>query len=366
MFRILVLSLPYYQANMGHNTTNQIKVLFLFLLLLIPSIYARGQQILTDTSYIKFNGDQHIPVNYLVTNIVDNRETTKNTVGYGSQKKFLLIPVDKEICLNSPLSLTIQNSLNLNSKGNQEIELEIKHFIIKKELRRFSGNYVLEADFIIILDTLPLGYLSYNYRSLPINKNATTEEIYEQIIEEWHPLFKMDIESSINYTENPDNFRPETLITSPYKRYNFFNINLATVFGLDFWQVDGEISFSRPETPNSNIFQGSIIRYQSTKDFEVIAFGKRSEHYQFRLNPKAVFHLNSNILIGINKWREIENIKLQQVFQIALSSYQTLSLTKENAPGINLKIGAFENLYYIIEKPVKFQAGLYTAIGYKF
>lgn len=320
---------------------------------------------MTDTSFIQFKADPYIPVNYMIRNISDARGVTENAVGYGYQKKFLIIPVDREICLKSPLSEEIQNSINNSSKNKQETDLEIKHFIIKKELRRFSGNYLLEADFLVKQNNKYIGYLSYNYRSTPSNKKASTEKIYEQLIEEWHPAFKIDLGAALNYSLDTNSYKPETFISEEYHRYNFFNISLATVVGLDFWQIDGEISFNRPETPNSNIFQGSIIRYQNTKDFEVIAFGKRSEHYLYRINPATTFHLNSNFLIGINKWRNTEDIKLQQALQIALSSYQTISLNKENKTGINLKAGLFENLYYIIEKPLKFQAGIYAAVGYK-
>ena len=324
-----------------------------------------SQEILPDTSRIKFIGDSLIPLNVSINKITDNRADSPCVVAYGTQKKLLLIPVDREICIDKPLNIALETSLRYPGNSDKTIHLSIEHFTIIKEQRRFSAYYVLEADFIGIVNNDSIGYLSYNFRYLPNTKSKSLEQVSQDLIANWHPKFKLDI---MDMYQNRDfsNRATQNFISSEYNRSHFFTAGLNSVIGLDFWQVEAEIYFNRPETSKKQVFQGGILRYQNTKNFEMIGFGKRSEHFHYRLSPKTLLDINTNLLIGINKWRNQEDIKLQQVLQLSLSSSQSFSLNPENSKGITLKIGLFENLYYIIEKTPKIQIGIYIGGGYKF
>lgn len=143
-------------------------------------------------------------------------------------------------------------------------------------------------------------------------------------------------------------------------------MGLAFVAGIDFWQVDGELYFTRPETTKINLYRAGLIRYQYTQEFEIISFGKRSEHLFLRISPLWAVDISSNLLIGINKWHNAEDIKLEQVFQLSASSSQTMAFGKVNQPGLTFRLGLFENLYYIPYMALKLQLGVYLSTGYKF
>ena len=325
-----------------------------------------SQQILTDTSHIEFNGDSLLPFSISILQVTDNRKVTPCLVAYGSTKKFILIPVDKEICLNAPLSKALNESLKTTKQATGRMELIIEHFIIKKEKRRFSAYYVLETDITGIIENDSIGYLSYNYRYHPQSRRKSIEQISEELMKDWHLQFKLDLMNVHNHSQKNAVQVNDNFINQPYNRSHFFTAAGNGVIGLDFWQVDAELYFSRPETHSAQVFQGGILRYQNTPELEMIGFGGRSEHFQKRISQKTLFDINTNFLIGFNKWRNQENIKLQQVIQFSLSSSQSISLNPQNNPGWVLKVGLFENLYYIIEKTPKLQIGLYFGGGYKF
>jgi hypothetical protein len=160
--------------------------------------------------------------------------------------------------------------------------------------------------------------------------------------------------------------RPLILLDENRKKPHFFNIMASGAAGLNFWQIDAEIYFTRPETNLSNWFTGSFVRYQNTPDFEMFGFGKKCEHFTKRLSGKTILDISSNLILGLNKWKKTEDIKLWQIFQLSLSSAQTLNFDRINKSGFIVKAGLFENIFYIPIEKVGFQIGPYLSVGYKF
>ncbi len=330
---------------------------------------AFSQNIITDTVYFSFTCDSIIPANYHVSSIEDKRNVNPKLVSYSQVKKYVLIPVDQELCINKPLAESIQSCFPISNKPLDTFCLSIDYFIIERMNGRLFNPYILKADINILRfengDSLPGGTLIYNYKFQPQSNKKDKTFIYNTMLSKWDTQLKLDMLELTNHF-NSDSKAPSSWIEQPFSRSHFLNASVGGVVGIDFWQLEGELYFTRPETETRQVFMANIIRYQKAKDFEVIGFGKKTEHFYKRLNDKSAFDVSTNALLGLVKWKVQEDIKLYQIVQLSLSSNQSICFDKKNQHGWLFKLGLFENFYYTIEMTPKFQVGLYSSFGYKF
>ncbi|MBN1186747.1 MAG: hypothetical protein JXB49_31000 [Bacteroidales bacterium] len=337
------------------------------LLTLIFSIRLYSQNITTDTIFIDFTPDSLIPVNFCFKNITDNRKINEKALGYSQKKKYILIPVEQAICLNKPLNKSLLTKSGTSCKN--ELNLEIDQFHIEHYDGFLLKQHILIANFPVYKCSTDssqfLGTLAYNFEHQPRNKKASQTAVYEELLPLWHQQFKLDMLQVSTFAQT-GNDKPENLLTQEFKRPKYFNIITSGVISIDFWQLDGEIYFSRPETNSTHWFLSKMVRYQSASDFELFAMGRKAEHYYKRFNENWNFDINSNFLIGFVKWRNPDEIKLYQLLQLSLSSYQNIVYEPLNRNGLIFKFGVFENMYYMVEYPLGFQLGLSLSCGYKF
>lgn len=340
---------------------------FLLLFLFFFSNMLFSQEIVTDTLLIRFQKDTLLPEAFFTRQVSDLRTEHNRVVGYSSKKKYLLFPVEQEICLPVPLSNYLKTPLKNNFSDS--IDLEITYFTTDRYRGHFFSNYLILADirlYHIQSDSQKfIGTLVYNFQYQPPSKKTSKADVVEQMLPKWHTQFKLDLLTTQTYIQNKGE-KPENLLEMQFEKPHFLNVVASATAGLNFWQLDGEIYLTRPETAYNRWFMAQTVRYQNTPDFEMFAIGKKSEHYTKRINNNVRFDLNSNLMVGFVKWRENEEIKLFQVIQFSLSSNQCMVLEKKNQPGWILKTGLFENFYYVIEMEPKIQLGLYLGTGYKF
>ncbi|QQS51679.1 MAG: hypothetical protein IPM71_02840 [Bacteroidota bacterium] len=337
-------------------------VFFMFILCLRTI----SQEIITETIFIEVKPDSLIPFNLNIEKISCLSSQGCQAVGYSHRKKFLIVPVDQEIATLLPINLWLAKNLSSTQHPVDTYRLEINYFTIKKKDFRFSSFYALEADIFVYKNQVSIGTLSYNYPYSPASKKIPVPEVHEQLINTWQQAIKIDLLTSSTFFRDSLAKPPEVYLPLQFSKPEFLNLGLAFVAGIDFWQVDGELYFTRPETTKINLYRAGLIRYQYTQEFEIISFGKRSEHLFLRISPLWAVDISSNLLIGINKWHNAEDIKLEQVFQLSASSSQTMAFGKVNQPGLTFRLGLFENLYYIPYMALKLQLGVYLSTGYKF
>lgn len=340
-------------------------ILLTLLLLVLISNLASGQYFITDTVFIDFKYDTIIPLNATVSAIDDNRNTNPKLVSFTTKKKFLIVPVDQEVCTKNRLDETLLESFSMYQESPDSISLKINQFIIEKFRGRFSSYYVLKADFGVYTQQNK-GTLSYTYKFNPKVKKTPIPQVCEELIEEWHREFKLDLIQTSQFYKLPDIEKPGSLIEKELERHSFLNTTVGAVIGLNFWQIEGEMYFSRPETNNSGTLHAGIVRYQNTSELEMFGFGKKSEHIHKRINDNFLIDVSTNFLFGINKWKVPDDVELLQIVQISFSSNQSINFDNINDSGFILKAGLFENIYYIYKVPLKFQIGAYLSVGYKF
>jgi hypothetical protein len=325
-----------------------------------------GQKIISDTIFIQFEPIELISSNYYIDTIHDYRKTHSRVVSYSQKKKYLLIPIDQEICLNKPLAFYLQQTLQEPSKDT--VSLDINNFIIEKYQGRFFNQYRLYADipFYIIKNGSPefKGTFIYNFEYQPRKRKTENHKAIEELLPHWHQQFKVDLLATSSYLQNGMN-KPDVFLEKKIKKPYYLNFSIGSVLSYNFWQVEGELFLNRPETSNSGWFMSNIVRYQKNTKFESFSYGKKSEHYFKRINKNWNIDITSNILIGFARFSNDEEIKLYQLLQASASSTQCIEFNKKNCSGFLLKAGLFENFYYIFKNP-GLQAGVYFSAGYKF
>jgi len=347
-------------------------LLSLLLFVIISITICKAQKFLPDTLFVEFHGDSLIdmgPVNIMEIN--DTRKENPNFVRFETRNKYLLIPVDYEIYTKQPLSSGIFSGISRDTSRKYNYVLDIRKFEIETKKRRFSKQVYLVADIPVyehIDDTNHyLGTLYYDYLYLPQAKKESPSKSTENLLTRWHTDFKIDLLTieSVSSGTTPD-ITPN-FISDPKIKSLYLNTIGGTFIGLDWWGVQGEVYFTRPETDTRNHYASGIIRYQNNPDYESFALGKSSEHYTLRRNRNLILDADLNILLGFCKWKDIEihNPTLYQLFDMELSSVQSIVYNPLNARGIIVRIGVIENLSYVINKKLKLQAGLFLGLGFK-
>lgn len=343
---------------------------FLVILLFCQSaLYS--QKILTDTFHIVFKADTLIELNDIcISSVVDKRDEDPKFVRYNVRNIYLIFPVDQEVYIKRPLADELMQGTRCDT-GDRKIYIEIGKFAIEKQKNRFSSSLLLQADLPVyenIDDSMMYrGTFFYDYLYIPRKRKETLEESTVNILAKWHTEFKLGllslkIDPQSRSMQGYTNFISDRSVHSLY-----LNTTVAAFAGINWWGVQGEIYFSRPETSSGNHYLAGIFRYQNTTEYESFAIGKQAEHYIFRRNQNWIFDLDFNFLIGFCKWKEIETSEptLYQLFDFELSSVQSIAYNPINHKGITFRCGAIEDLNYVIKRKPKFHAGIMLGFGVK-
>lgn len=344
---------------------------FLPIVLLMVFGQADAQKLLPDTFFVDLKADTLISLNKLsFSAIEDMRNEDPRFIRYSSKRKFILIPVDQEVYLRENLSVEIGKTLPLDSTRANIYVLNIDKFIIEKQARRFSNSAVLVADIPVYIkqsDSLIYkGTLYYDYQYIPEGKRESLTVSTENLLEKWHREFKIDLLSLRARTGNK--IIVQNFIAGEKVKSLSLSSRTDVLAGYNWWGLQGELCFTRPETDERTRNTGSLIRYINNVDYESFAFGKKSEHSFFRRNKNMALDVDLNILLGLCKWKDVaaEAPTLYQIFDFQVSSIQSLMFNPVNSKGMIFRVGIIENFSYVIGKKPKFLVGGVLGIGVKF
>jgi hypothetical protein len=334
-----------------------------------PGLFS--QKILPDTIHVTFRADTLIELTDIcITKIIDKRDEDPRFVRYNSKNKYLILPVDEEVYTIEPLADEIKKG-DLCNTADRQLQIEIEKFYIEEQKGRFYSSLILVADLPVyekINDSLIYqGTFFYDYEYFPQTKKEPLGQSTENIMAKWHTEFKLDMLSLKMDSLSRSVREYSNFITNQFARSLYLNTSVASFAGYNWWGIQAEISFLRPETNSRNRYLAGIFRYQNTPDYESFAIGKQSEHYTYRRSPNWLFDLDFNFLIGFCKWKDIEKYQptLYQLFNMELSSVQSIIYSPINRRGITLRLGTIESLNYVIERNPKFYAGIFVGFGVK-
>jgi hypothetical protein len=307
-----------------------------------------------------------------VARITDSRNVPETWTGTFPKKKLLLIPVDVLYCNREPMAQSLQRGFPSSPGDPSCYYLDIRDLSIRYRRSRFFPAFVLSAIIPVYQgdeDSLVLaGSLVYNndYKKL---RREKVDAACPRILYTWYPQFREDL-AVISRDHEAGSTSGERLywmegVIPPEER---MHLAVSGTIGPDWWQAEAEIWFTGVETCRKWICTSSILRYQNHREFESIAFGKGTEHLRYRLNPFISYDASFSLLIGINKWKNLQEMKptLFQIPQLNISTLQSVVLAAPNRRGLFIRAGVQGNLYYIYDKKPGFQAGFYLGAGYAY
>jgi len=332
-----------------------------------------SQKFLTDTIYIDFKGDTILSAGQVcIKGVIDNRDEIPNFVMYRTKKKFLILPVDQEILTIKPVSEAIQNGFRTNDNCSLSYTIHINKLEIEKREGRFSSSTFLVADIPVFKHKSDsshyLGTLYYDHLYHPLHKKELFPESAQNLLYNWHATFKTDLIRLNTLQDNSDKELPPNLIIAPDDKPLYLQIRTGVFAGRNWYGLQGEIFFSRPEISNRYKTTSGIVRYQNNSDYESISIGRNSEHFTFRKNDNLSLDIDLNILLGFLKWKDVKmhNPTLYQIINAEVSSIQSIILDRKNKQGFTFRAGTIEALAYVYDKKLQFNAGGFLEIGYKF
>ena len=346
-------------------------IIFTILLFSHNDLYS--QKFLTDTIYIDFKGDTILSAGQVcIKGVIDNRDEIPNFVMYRTKKKFLILPVDQEILTIKPVSEAIQNGFRTNDNCSLSYTIHINKLEIEKREGRFSSSTFLVADIPVFKHKSDsshyLGTLYYDHLYHPLHKKELFPESAQNLLYNWHATFKTDLIRLNTLQDNSDKELPPNLIIAPDDKPLYLQIRTGVFAGRNWYGLQGEIFFSRPEISNRYKTTSGIVRYQNNSDYESISIGRNSEHFTFRKNDNLSLDIDLNILLGFLKWKDVKmhNPTLYQIINAEVSSIQSIILDRKNKQGFTFRAGTIEALAYVYDKKLQFNAGGFLEIGYKF
>lgn len=340
---------------------------------IFPSLNVFSQKFLSDTMYIDFKGDSILEVGPLcIKEIIDHRDEDPRFIMYQTKNKLLLFPVDIEIHTKNAISEILFNNIDIAENCKSYYSLHLNKFEIEKRKGKFGSGTFLLADIPVYeyIDDSAFYrgtfYYDYLYRSLYRRESSASSVL--NLLCNWHCAFKTDL-LRLNYSKlNETGDLPRNFLTDPKIKPLYFNVQATVLAGIDWYGVQGEMFFTRPELASPGKTKSGIIRYQNNRDYESLGIGRNSEHLSFRKNKNLILDIDMNILLGFLKWKEVQVHKptIYQILNLELSSVQSIIFNQINKQGITFRFGAIESLSYVYDKKLRFQAGGVLGLGYKF
>jgi hypothetical protein len=353
------------------------RVILLVFILLHNGSYA--QKFVQDTLEISFNSnDLPEPVlEIAIDSIIDLRNKNQYVLGTTEKKKYLIIPVDLLICTKKPLSQEISEILpHQKSKPEKAIQFKI---VIDEFILSRKGNsllypcYSLNAAISLYKqytgsNSAYFGQLLYELKARKSILGDNLKKDYESVLQRWQREFIDDL----SHIQKDGNFPAHSLDNFRRTLYHSRPINMLVGFdgilSLNGKILDNEIYFSHREARKRFFRSGGYnIRYRNTEDFESIEFGLSNDYLHIRFNPKLLLRWKSQIMFGVNRWKDIQTTehKLYDAIILDYSISQSLIFNPLDKRSILFGIGLMENVFYVYSKSFQFQVGPLLHLGLK-
>ena len=353
-------------------------IFFLFNLFIITcftfqqNIYA--QKFVQDSLIISFAENDSLKLkNISIDSVIDSREKQSQILSRYEKNFYLFIPVDLLILSKKTLTDEILNMVH-STHSHSKYHLAVNEF----ELNKITNSYLYpryQLNTVLTLykkndqnQTEYMGQLIYESKYRKPFFHDKLKNGYENVIRKWQYELINDLslikKDDISQLHKLYNFRP--------KKYYGSNLNLITVFDVSIGTfgriVDGQLFLANREAEKWLFRNGGYnIRYRTNKEFEAIEFGITSDYLFRRFHKNYLFRCNSNILFGLNRWKDVDKIdhKVYDAFLLEYSLSQTFTYNPLDKRSFLLGIGLLENLTYIYSKDLNFEIGVLLQLGIK-
>ncbi len=308
--------------------------------------------------------------------IVDQRDESPEVIGRTEVNRYAFIPVDLVIHTAGPLSDEIRRLIS--PSGERADGPRLKILIDDFELNRITNSlifprYQLNASFTLVREPgqgppVRLGCVSYETsRRKPLWRDRSANE-YAAVVHKWRNQFVRDLSAlEADGSGRPapgDDFRANF---SPGSKTNMM-IGTEAAFSGEARTVDAQIYFSRREVRTLFMRSGGYnIRYRDEKEFESIEFGLSNDYLFFRLHSRFMLRAKSLILLGVNRWNDIQAVprKIYDAFLLDYCMSQMIQFDPLDRRSMILGVGVQEGVHYLYSRGARFEAAVLFHIGIK-
>jgi hypothetical protein len=344
---------------------------------LLAANTAGAQKLVIDSLKIAFDPPACADDSRLsVGGVFDRRDESPEVIGRYEVNRYAFIPVDLVIHTAEPLADEIRRLLGASeeSADGQRLKITIDDF----ELNQITNSllfprYQLNASFTVYGETersppVPVGRLLYETsRRKPLFRDRL-EAGYAAVVRKWQRQFVRDMRAFPADRSNPptgkNNLRPDF---NPGPRTNLM-AGAEAAFSRGARILDAQIYFSRREVRTLFMRSGGYnIRYRDEKAFESIEFGLSNDYLFIRLHPRLVLRVKSLILLGLNRWNDIQAVprKIYDAFLLDTSMSQMIQFDPLDKRSMVLGIGVQEGVNYLYSRGARFQAAVLLHLGMK-
>lgn len=336
-------------------------------LLFLCTIQSRAQKLVLDTLIIHLNPvlPESIDIPVSIDSVMDLR-TVDNPclLSIDEIKQYAVIPVDRHILSAKPLAQVVQQALPFTPDSDTHISLGIRHLEFDKQTHfLFLNRSTLTASvqFICKGHTTPAVFyyeISFDrfYKNPPLR--ASYQKNFTRFIHDLAADLSAYSSTLSSKHDNPAEYHPG----SPWY---FLHTGSDIIYTFSGYLIDGYLYFSHPETQRTALRTGGVLRYRHENDFESLEYKLANDLLYYRLNKIAAIRLKSQLLLGINRWKDVNRVKheLYDAVIVDLSLAQSIHYFPVNRKTILLGVGIQESLYYIYSHGFQFQAGLLFHVG---
>lgn len=337
-----------------------------------------SQDLARDTLHVSFPiFDSQRASEGIVDSVLDERDGDPTIIGVYEVNKYLFIPVDLFICTPKTLAEEIAGmfSPDKDEKDALRFNLVIRDFQLTRRTQSWIyPHYRLNASIGLYEkgsegDPKYLGELLYESSSRTRLFGDKLEKGFSKVLGKFRKTFIQDLSHVSERRHSLQSIALEHFRKSQYtgKRSHLFGGVDAIVTSQGFI-TDIEVFFSHREA-RRRFFRsgGQHLRYRNMKDYESIEFGLSIDYLYHRINPRMVFRGKSQIMLGVNRWKDIETRahKLYDIFILDYALSQSLIVNPLDRGGILFGIGFQQSIAYIYSKNIQVQLGVVIHVGLK-
>ncbi len=335
-----------------------------------------AENLIQDTLFVSFSEQNDISfLNSLIDTVIDARKLDPHYLGNYEINKYWIIPVDLLIYTEHPLSENFKNIAGqLKSKSTEKLKIVIEKFWLSKMTNSLIyPHYRIDAsvqlyDMSSQLQPAMKGQLLYEviYRE-PLFKDDLKEG-FESVIRIWENDFADDLEkvtqdSFSSSDPNMTNFRKEL------KEIKWINLmaGIDYIFSYHERFIDGELLFSHRESRSVLFRSGYGLRYRRSEKFESIEFGSSVDYLFYRFNNNFQMQFKSQILIGVNRWKDYKTYdhKFYDAIILDFAFNQKVTFNPLDRNSLLVGFGLSEDMSYIYSRGFNIQFGFLISLGLK-
>jgi hypothetical protein len=334
-----------------------------------------AQKLIQDSLLLNFENDLSETLQFpiKIDTVFDYRDVPySRLIGIDEVNKYVFVPVDLHLVTSRPFADVVRQALPDAAPGaKNQLSLGIYHFDISKRggflFERYQINALVRLYRPSNVDSLtPVGELIFESSRTKFFTKAELKRGYESAFRVWNQQLAEDLVALVQRMENdgtplPYNFRSY----SPSAPWMQLNAGGNFILTNDGFLIDGSLHFAYPEARRLFFNSAGVIRFRHQKKFESIEYGLLNNSLNYRLNNKYLFQFRSHLLLGFNRWKDMNTVK-HKIYDALigdLSISQSVHFHPRFARTPIFGVGFYQSIYYIDSMGFKFQVGVVVHLG---